>query len=87
MIAEIIRYIGARVFGVRYVELIDYNGARHVRRVEFQGGKAFSRRYGFDIANVLLLDNGKTAGVSYVHGWEPHEPMSKPVWPKWEASK
>lgn len=71
-------------FGARYVTLIDHDGGRNVRRVEFRGGEPFARRFDFDIANVWLLGGGKVSGVIYVDGWEPYEPGAKRVLPTYQ---
>lgn len=81
MKGDLFRKLTTELFGWRWVMLIDHDGARRVRRVEFMGGRPFARRHPYDIANAMLLDGGAVAGVSYVTGWEPYEPGAEPVWP------
>lgn len=75
------RWLCSRLFGWRYVTLIDFDSAVNVRRVEFMGSKPFARRVAFDIGNVVLLDGRKVTGVSYVTSWEPYEPLGEKRWP------
>lgn len=35
--------------------------------------------------DVELLDNGKTAGCSYVEKWEPYIPYAKGKYPKYDV--
>lgn len=82
---DFLRSIGSALFGWRYVTVTDCWGEQKVLRVEWMGGQAFARWLPFDIANVMLLDGGKTTGVSYVTAWKPYEPGAERVWPSYVA--
>lgn len=80
---DLFRSIGSALFGWRYVTVIDCWGGRKVKRIEWIGDQAFARWCDYDIANVMLFDDGRTGGVSYVTAWKPYEPGAPRVWPSY----
>jgi hypothetical protein len=78
---DIFRWLMTKI-GMRYVILVDHDGARHVRRVIWRGGKPFAVRMGFGIRTVGLEDNGAVSNGCYVDRWEPYEPLAERSWPR-----
>lgn len=68
-----------RLFGVRSVVLIDYDGELSLRMARRLGQRFYARRVGFGLANITLLPGGRTEGPSYVRGWEPAYPAGPPA--------
>lgn len=70
---------GARLFwlrflwlalGWRYVVLTDTDGEMSARLMRGYGDFLFARRFGFGIANIRLLPEGRTEGKAYLKKWE-----------------
>lgn len=76
---DLLRAIGSRLFGLRWVVLVDHDGERSVRHIRFSGGQPVARRMSSD---VWLKDDGSAEGVSYVHCWEPYDPSAPKRFPK-----
>lgn len=79
--SDLLRTIGASLFGWRYVWLTDCWGSRYVRRVRFFGGRPHAAKYEISDGYAELLDEGGTSGVSYIRSWEPYEIGGEPRWP------
>lgn len=75
------RFIGAALFGWRWVVLVDYQGTRHVRRIKFIAGRPYAAKYGYHIGDSALLDNGQVSGPIYVKRWEPYPLFAERQWP------
>lgn len=80
---DLFRWIVSRLFGIRWVVLIDSDGKENIRRIRWERGRATAERIGSRIKRVHLLDNGKIANGGYVKRWEPYTPLAPKVWPKW----
>lgn len=65
-----IRYIASH-FGFQFVILFDLSGEESVRLLRhYPSGRAYAKRYGFGIRNVLLADDGSCPGGVYVERWQ-----------------
>ena len=77
-----IRRIKQDVFGVRYVELVMFDGERRVSDTWWVGPRLLAGAHdSHTIGTCILLDGGKVYGPSYVKSWEPLDYGAARVWP------
>ena len=83
MIEDLFRYLRSKLFGTKFVVLIDFDGEQNIRALKFMGGRFFVYRWSFLEGLTEIKDNGTIDGPSYVKSWKPYIPFkSKRIFPK-----
>ena len=76
MILDFYRYLTSKLFGFRWVVLIDFDGKRHIRLAKIQDYNWVANR--LRLRRVTLLDNGEIRDHGgYVARWKPHVPFTR----------
>lgn len=83
---DLLRAIGSRLFGLRWVVLVDFDGERTVRRVKFLNGKPYANRWRYMPAPVDLEDDGAAKGCAYVECWQPYTAFAPKRFPTYSGS-